>query len=186
MDTIEEFYYVQNEMGQGRRGRGRLMKDNTTPVFKSKNLEAERRRRHKLNERLITLRALVPIITNASMNKATIIDDAITYITGLQNHVKGLSERLIEMETVEGEKQGSEEDTTEEIEKFQIEDEVKVTCIDEHRLWLKVICESKRGRFTKLMETINGLGFGITDTNVTTSKGVTLIMFCVEVRYGKL
>ncbi|KAF9590770.1 hypothetical protein IFM89_038297 [Coptis chinensis] len=120
------------------------------------------------------------------MNKATIIDDAITYITGLQNHVKGLSERLIEMETVEGEKQGSEEDTTEEIEKFQIEDEVKVTCIDEHRLWLKVICESKRGRFTKLMETINGLGFGITDTNVTTSKGVTLIMFCVEVRYGKL
>ncbi|KAF5189015.1 Transcription factor like [Thalictrum thalictroides] len=178
---MEEFY-AQNELaGQGKRGRGKNNINDDTQ-FKSKNLEAERRRRHKLNDRLINLRALVPNITN--MNKATIIDDAITYITGLQKHVKGLGDQLIEIETQEAEKQGSVEDCRvqeEQIEKLQVEDEVKVTCLDDHRLWFKIICDSKRGGFTKLMEIMNGLGFEITDINVTTSKGVTLIMFCVEV-----
>lgn len=52
----------------GRMSRRRLENDdesNNSKEFKSKNLQAERRRRQKLSDRLLTLRSLVPIITNA-------------------------------------------------------------------------------------------------------------------------
>ncbi|KHN47587.1 Transcription factor DYSFUNCTIONAL TAPETUM 1 [Glycine soja] len=61
-----------------------------TQVFKSKNLEVERRRREKLSTRLLMLRSL--------MNKATIVEDAITYIETQQNIVQSLSYELHEME----------------------------------------------------------------------------------------
>ncbi|GMI93352.1 DYSFUNCTIONAL TAPETUM 1 [Hibiscus trionum] len=163
---------------RGRPGRRRLG-DNDN--FISKNLHAERKRRKKLSDRLLTLRSLVPIITN--MNKATIIDDAITYIQELQKTSEDLSEELLEMEasSEEGGKQlEMEADAAEDMNKCGIKEEVKVASIDGNKLLIKIIIEKKRGCFTKLIEAMNFLGFELSETNVTTFKGAMLLSSCVH------
>ncbi|KAK3188195.1 hypothetical protein Dsin_027756 [Dipteronia sinensis] len=169
------------------RARRRQAYDDSTE-FKSKNLHAERRRRQKLSDRLLTLRSLVPMITN--MNKATIIEDAITYVEVLQRDVKILSDQLLEMESSSEEKEKPikiddqiDNADDQEMKKNGIEEDVEVTKINGKKLWMKIVFEKKRGRFTKLLEAMTYLGFEMTDTNVTTYKGVILVSASVERTY---
>jgi hypothetical protein len=55
----------EGSSSKGRMGRRRYLNEGVKE-FKSKNLIAERRRRQKLSARLLSLRALVPIITNVT------------------------------------------------------------------------------------------------------------------------
>ncbi|KAI3970561.1 hypothetical protein MKX01_024208 [Papaver californicum] len=169
--------------GSGR-GRGTLNEDGIL-VFKSKNLDAERRRRDKLNTRLMELRSMVPIIT--SMTKAAAIDDAITYIKGLQKQVEGLSDCLNQMDitvpqALEEEGIVGEVELDQSIEKYSIEEQVKVTSLEGDKLSIKITCYSKRGIFTRLLELMTTLGFEIRDNNFTSFKGVCLTTLSVKGR----
>ncbi|XP_010449085.1 PREDICTED: transcription factor DYT1-like [Camelina sativa] len=160
--------------------------------FKSPNLEAERRRRQKLHVRLMALRSHVPIVTN--MTKASIVEDAITYIGELQKNVQSLSEKLFEMEEAPPEIDDEEQtDQTmikpeletihlkEEMKKLGIEENVQLCKIGERRFWLKIITEKKPGIFTKYMEVMRFLGFEIIDISLTTSSGAILISSSVQI-----
>ncbi|KAM1918189.1 hypothetical protein ACFX13_037692 [Malus domestica] len=158
-------------------GGGRMsFKSKTDGKFKSKNLFAERRRREKLSGRLLALRAL--------MNKATIVEDAITYIQELQQKVDLLQDQIFEMEasseeTLEPNTEETHADAAEEMKKFGIQTEVNVTKIDGNKLWVKAVLEKKRGGFTKLMGAMTAFGFELTDTSITTSSGAMMVSSCV-------
>lgn len=186
-------YLAMSELGladqhgsfRGRMGRKRTSYDETGG-YKSKNLHAERRRREKLSNRLLTLRALVPIITN--MNKGTIIEDAITYIQELKKNVEVLTDMLQEMEASSSEEETktrvSEIDASEEMKQCGMKEDVQVSNIDGDKLWIKIILEKKRGGFGRLMEKLACFGLELIDSNVTTSKGAMLVTACVEGAFG--
>ncbi|KAH7545853.1 hypothetical protein FEM48_Zijuj01G0137700 [Ziziphus jujuba var. spinosa] len=169
---MDELSIDRNGSNGGRMGRRRL---NDDTEFKSKNLHAERRRRQKLRDRLLKLRAL--------MNKATIIEDAITYIEELQQTVDTLTNQLSDNKSSfeEGADPTKEEiHVAEGMKKFGIQEEVNVSRISENKLWIKMVFEKKRGRLIKLLEAMSTLGLELTDTAVTTSKGAMLVTSCVE------
>ncbi|XP_049384579.1 transcription factor DYT1 [Solanum stenotomum] len=187
-NTTFDNSHNSEEREVGRRTDKRKQIDGEVKEYKSKNLKAERNRRQKLSERLLQLRSLVPNITN--MTKETIITDAITYIRELQMNVDNLSEQLLEMEAIHGEEPETKNeeiiDTAEEMGKWGIEPEVQVAHIGPTKLWIKIVCQKKRGGLTKLMEAMNVLGFDINDTSATASKGAILITTSVEVVQGGL
>ncbi|XP_023533625.1 transcription factor bHLH3-like [Cucurbita pepo subsp. pepo] len=88
------------------------------------HVEAERQRREKLNQRFYALRAVVPNISK--MDKASLLGDAITYITDLQMKIKVME---AEKQIANGRQKSAEVD-------FQAREEdavVRVSCpLDSH------------------------------------------------------
>lgn len=64
---------------------------NTNEETNANHVLAERRRREKLNDRFMALRALVPNVSK--MDKASILGDAIDYVTELQKRLRSLESK---------------------------------------------------------------------------------------------
>uniref|UniRef100_A0A0R0G5W5 BHLH domain-containing protein n=1 Tax=Glycine max TaxID=3847 RepID=A0A0R0G5W5_SOYBN len=179
--TMDEFS-LATENGFSRQMMSRKRNyDDDTREYKSKNLETERRRREKLSSRLLMLRSM--------MNKATIVEDAITYIEKLQDKVQNLSQELHQMEATSVETAETkivEIDAVEDMKNWGIQEEVRVAQINENKLWVKIIIEKKRGRFNRLMQALNNFGIELIDTNLTTTKGSFLITSCIKVILRKI
>ncbi|CAL1385133.1 unnamed protein product [Linum trigynum] len=80
----------EDDQHQQQFGGSKFRRKNGKP--EAKNLQAERRRRNRLNGRLYDLRALVPMISD--LKKASIIGDAIEFVKELKRQAKELEEEL--------------------------------------------------------------------------------------------
>ncbi|XP_057512396.1 transcription factor MTB3-like [Actinidia eriantha] len=88
LEHAYEDFLIQSEDRKPRK-RGRKPANGREEALN--HVEAERQRREKLNQRFYALRAVVPTISK--MDKASLLGDAITYITDLQRKI-----RIIEAE----------------------------------------------------------------------------------------
>ncbi|KAG0496162.1 hypothetical protein HPP92_000853 [Vanilla planifolia] len=153
--------------------------------YKSKNLEAERRRRSKLNQKLFSLRALVPNISK--MSKESTLTDAVDYIKQLQTQVVHLRIALSNEQIDEGEKRRSPSSTEskfpeEAVTRFQ--GMVELRSMGKNKFHLKVTSEMKIGGFTKLLEAIAHLGLEIIEVSSVAFSGISLAVFCLESKDG--
>nr|QCH03336.1 bHLH transcription factor JAM3-1 [Brassica napus] len=107
------------------------------------HVEAERQRREKLNQRFYALRAVVPNISK--MDKASLLADAITYITDMQKKI-----RVYETEKQVMKRRESNQITPAEVDYQQRQDDavVRVSCPLENHPVSKVIQVFKENEVT--------------------------------------
>ncbi|KAJ4912390.1 Transcription factor bHLH3 [Raphanus sativus] len=107
------------------------------------HVEAERQRREKLNQRFYALRAVVPNISK--MDKASLLADAITYITDMQKKI-----RVYETEKQVMKRRESNQITPAEVDFQQREDDavVRVSCALENHPVSKVVQVFKENEVT--------------------------------------
>lgn len=84
--TKSTHHPLKNKRGR----RSSIVKDEEVIVT---NVEAERRRREKLNRRFYALRSVVPNVSK--MDKASLLSDAVTYINELKSKIKELETKSI-------------------------------------------------------------------------------------------
>ncbi|PON89959.1 Myc-type, basic helix-loop-helix (bHLH) domain containing protein [Trema orientale] len=156
------------------------------------NLAAEMRIRKKLNERVYTLRSLVPNISK--LDRASILVEAIEYVKDLQRQVKELQDELKEDSNNDGlknngtnetsgngsiSKQNQDWDTTNG-KAPQMEPQVEVAQIAGIEFFVKVFREHEPGRLVRLMEALNSQALEVTNANVTTFKNLVSNVLRVE------
>ncbi|XP_042026594.1 transcription factor ABORTED MICROSPORES [Salvia splendens] len=169
----------------------------------SKNLEAERKRRKKLNDRLYALRALVPNISK--LDRASILGDAIEYVKELQKQADDLKLKLeLEQQSDddhdESAKKTAEEGSFPQIQKRgpkreqeslstgyhtnksdqQMEPQVEVYQVDGKEFFVKVFCEHKCGGFVRLIEALYAMGLEVDNVNTTRHTCLASTIFKVE------
>ncbi|XP_010548649.1 PREDICTED: transcription factor bHLH27-like [Tarenaya hassleriana] len=158
----------------------------TSPA--SKNVLSERNRRHRLNQRLLALRSVVPNISK--LDKASVIRDSIAYIEELREQEKRLEAEIRELESLASSYRnptngyndnyalsyqyhqellpsGKTKARSSPIEIL----ELKVTCMGEKTGVVCITCSKKRDTMVRLCEVFESLNLKIITANISSFSG---------------
>ncbi|KAI3742721.1 hypothetical protein L1987_60415 [Smallanthus sonchifolius] len=150
----------------------RLRKTTSHEELSANHVLAERRRREKLNERFITLRTLVPLVTK--MDKASILGDTIEYVKQLRKKIQDLEARCRldnskrKVRVVERGSGGGGK---------AAEVQVEVSIIENDAL-VEVQCKHREGLLLDVMKKLRELGVEITTVQSSVDGG----LFTAEMR----
>lgn len=162
----------------------------------SKNLVSERRRRKKLNERLYSLRAIVPKISK--MDKASIVGDAISYVQDLQKQVEDMQADILALQSnKDGSQEGMPDCTNNvmplmggHVPRKQIPDhkilELEVSQMEEQTYHLRIHCKKGPGVLVQLTRALEALDFEIVNANLTSVSDHILNTIVVKVKNGEV
>ncbi|OEL37587.1 Transcription factor bHLH35 [Dichanthelium oligosanthes] len=175
----------------------------------NKNIVMERDRRRKLNEKLYTLRSVVPNITK--MDKASIIKDAIEYIQQLQAEERQVLQEVRALESTAGGAHHQEEycyeydeglllqaERTKKLKRAQSVPsvaghggappppvevlELRVSEVGDRVLVVSVTCGKRRDAMARVCRAIEELRLRVITANITSVAGCLMHTVFVEVR----
>ncbi|KAH7439661.1 hypothetical protein KP509_04G071300 [Ceratopteris richardii] len=154
----------------------------------SRNLILERRRRKQLNERLYSLRTLVPKISK--MDKASIVSDAIDYVRELQEQVETIQKDINRLQFYGSGSQrlpssnigriSASKSKRKKLPDHQVL-ELDVSNMEEQTYQLRIHCRNGPGVLVQLTKALESLDLEIMNANMTVLNGHVLNNVVVKI-----